>query len=129
MPWGDRRIPPGAGKPRDEDLRRYYLRVVAARNAHPALRRGAHETLSADGDLLVFQKRDAPAKDAVVVAVNRGTELAVARFVVPPEWSGAEVRDLLRDAPVPYAGGRVELTLNPRTAVVLAAGGRAPWRE
>lgn len=130
MPWGERRILPGAGQPRDEALRRYYVRVVAARNAHPALRRGAHETLSADGDLLVFQKRDAPAKDAVVVAVNRGTEPAAARFMPPPEWSGARVRDLLGgDAPVPFADGQVGFTLAPRSAVVLSTGGSAPWPE
>ncbi|MGA7991676.1 MAG: alpha-amylase family glycosyl hydrolase [Thermoanaerobaculia bacterium] len=130
MPWGDRKILPGEGKPRDEALRGYYLKVVAARNAHPALRRGAYETLSTEGDLLVFLKRDAPAKDAVVVAVNRGKEPAVARFASPPEWSGLKVRDLLgRDAPVPVTGDRVEFTLAPRTAVVLSAGGSVPWPE
>jgi alpha-amylase len=130
MPWGDRKILPGTGKPRDEALRGHYLKLVAARNAHPALRRGAYESLSAEGDLLVFQRRDSPAKDAVVVAVNRGKEPAVARFVSPPEWSGGKVRDLLgRDAPVPVTGGRVEFTLAPRSAVVLSAGGSVPWPE
>jgi alpha-amylase len=124
MPWGDREVLPGKGLPRDEALRDTYRRLVAIRRAHPALSRGTHRAVATDGDLYVFERRDAAAGDAVVVAVNRGEREATAAFVEPAEWSGAEVRDLLGDAQLRRADARVEVTVGARDAAVLGRKAR-----
>ncbi len=46
MPWGNRRVQPGAGKPRDEALRADYKKLIAIRRAHKALSRGVYTGLS-----------------------------------------------------------------------------------
>ncbi len=119
MPWGEKDIQPGAGLPRDEALRADYKRMIAVRRAHPALSRAPHTSLSSEGDLLVFLRRDEGTKDAVVVAVNRGSAPATAAFDVPAEWGDAQVRDFWRDEDVPRSGGRIEVTVGPRDARIL----------
>jgi alpha-amylase len=89
MPWGDRGVAPGAGLPRDEVLREGYRRLIGIRRAHPALAGGLHESVSSDGDLLVFARRHPASGEVVLVAVNRGEQPAPPRAVpVPPEWRG-----------------------------------------
>ena len=121
MPWGDRPIEPGAGDPRNEELRAFYRRLIEIRRAHPALWRGTQRGLAFEQDLYVFARRDPQAEDAaagtVVVAVNRGAEEAAAPFEPPEGWAGAIVRDLLSDETftidpelgisVPPRGGRI----------------------
>jgi glycosidase len=119
MPWGDRRIQPGAGKPRDEALRAGYKKLIATRRAHSALSRGGYTSLSAEGDLLVFLRRDERTKDAVVVAVNRGTAPATASFDAPAEWGEAPVRDVWNGEEVARTGGRIETQVAPRRARIL----------
>jgi alpha-amylase len=124
MPWGDRKIEPGAGKPRDEALRADYKKLIAIRRAHKALSHGAYQSVSSEGDLLVFTRRDtqgASLADAVVVAVNRGATPATASFDAPAEWGDAPVRDLWNGNDVPRTGGRIEVTVEPRGARILAA--------
>ncbi len=120
MPWGDRRIPPGAGKPRDESLRADYKKMIAIRRAHPAFARGVHTALATDGDLLVFLQRDEASHDAVVVAVNRGSAPATAGFDVPAEWGAAPARDVWTGEPVSRTGGRIEVAVAPKGARILA---------
>lgn len=114
MPWGDRKVQPGAGKPRDETLRADYKKMIAIRRAHKALSRGTHTGLSSDGDLLVFLRRDEASKDAVVVAVNRGSTPATAAFDAPAEWGDAPARDEWSGETVPAMGGRIEAEVAPR---------------
>jgi glycosidase len=120
MPWGDREILPGAGRPRDEALRESYRRLIAIRRAHPALSRGTHEGVSTEGDLLVFLRRDEASGDAVVVAVNRGAEPASAGFEAPAQWAGNPVRDVWGGEGVAVEGGRVEVSVPPLGARILA---------
>jgi len=122
MPWGDRRIQPGAGQPRDEALRADYKKLIAIRRAHKALSRGTHQSLSSEGDLLVFARKDAASGDAVVIAVNRGAQPVAASFEAPAEWGDAPVRDLWNGADVPRAGGKIEAQVAPRGAAIFAAG-------
>lgn len=126
MPWGDRQILPGAGLPRDEALRKDYQRLIAVRRAHPALLRGDLKTLSSDGDLLVFQRREAQSGDVVLVAVNRGAAPASAAVPAPAEWGGRAPADLLdaAGAAAPLAGGSVTVAVGPRQARVLAPASR-----
>jgi alpha-amylase len=124
MPWGDRKILPGEGKPRDEALRADYKRLIAIRRAHPALFRGVHEKLVAEGDLLVFLQKDPASDDAVVVAVNRGDKPLVARFPAPEGWGAGPVRDEWNAVVVPLTGGNIETTLEGKTAQILVREAR-----
>ncbi|HEX5135269.1 MAG TPA: DUF3459 domain-containing protein, partial [Thermoanaerobaculia bacterium] len=117
MPWGSRKILPGAGAPRDEALRNDYRRLIAIRRSHPALARGTHTALSTEGDLYVFLRRDAAAGDSVVVIVNRGAAPATARFSPPPEWKGGVPEDL-------WTGGAVRVAAESAEVEVPAAGAR-----
>ena len=126
MPWGARNLLPGAGLPRDDDLRRDYQKLIAIRRAHPALSRGDHAGLSTDGDLYVFARRDVQSGDAVVVAVNRGKDVASASFAAPPEWRSAKIVDLM-DASAPdlaEGAGTVTITVAPLRFRILGAATR-----
>jgi glycosidase len=120
MPWGDRRIMPGAGKPRDEALRADYKKLIAIRRAHPAFSRGVHTGLATDGDLLVFLQRDEASHDAVVVAINRGSAPATAAFDLPAEWGTSPVRDAWSGEAVSPSGGRVEASVPPKGIRIFA---------
>lgn len=124
MPWGDRKVQPGAGDARDEALRADYKKLIAIRRAHPALSRGVHTPVSSEGDLLVFLKRDEAGGDAVVVAVNRGTSPATAAFDAPAEWGDSPVRDVWTGEDVARAGGRIEAPVAPRDARIFTADRR-----
>jgi glycosidase len=117
MPWGARRIAPGAGVKRDEALRDYYRRLIDARRANTALSRGTFRRLSAEGDLLVFERYDEAAGNAVVVAVNRGRAEAQAAVEAPAAWGGP-VAEVITGAAATVAGGRLEMTVPPRQARV-----------
>ncbi|RKG92458.1 alpha-amylase family glycosyl hydrolase [Corallococcus terminator] len=123
MPWGKQAVKPGAGKKRDEVLREYYKRLISIRRAHPSLSRGTHEALSTEGDVYVFQRRDAASGDTVVVALNRGKTRGTASVKWPEGWTGvAEVEDLLNGGRT-KAGATLELALEPLSARIL---GRVP---
>jgi alpha-amylase len=119
MPWGERDVLPGKGIPRDEALREDYRKLVAIRRAHPALSRGTHAPLAADGDLYVFARRDAAAGEAVVVAVNRGKERATATFAPPPEWGRTDPAQLFGAGGLARVGESLTLSVDPKRAVVL----------
>ena len=122
MPWGEKGVRPGAGLPRNEALRADYVKLVSIRKTFPALRRGTHEGLVTQGDGYVFLRRDAAAKDAVAVAVNRGAKPAAVTFPAPAEWGGATPKELFGGLAVTLAEGSVSLTLPPRGAAILAPG-------
>jgi alpha-amylase len=121
MPWGDREILPGAGLPRDENLRADYKRLIAIRRAHPALWRGSHEGLQFEEDLLVFLRHDETTGDAVVVAVNRGDEPARISIERPSIWNGEYVEDVWNDERVEVSAGTLEVDVEPLSARILAA--------
>ena len=116
MPWGARDILPGKGKARDEAMRADYTKLIAIRKAHPALSRGAHTTISTDGDLLVFARKYE--NDEVLVAVNRGSESA--QLSVP---ASANAFDVWNGEPLTAAEGKIAATVKPRGARILE------WRE
>jgi alpha-amylase len=119
MPWGDREVMPGAGQPRDEALRADYKRLIAVRRAHPALWRGVHELVKAEGDVLVYAQRDSAAADIVLVALNRGTAAATASFDVPEGWRGSDARDVWNGETLPLSGRTVEVDLKAKSARIL----------
>ncbi len=122
MPWGERQILPGAGRPRVESLREEYRLLIALRRAHPALSRGVHRGLATAGDLLVYEQADSASGDAIVVAVNRGAAEAGARIGVPPAWRGVPWRDLWNDEAIEAieAGGdSLDLSVPARSARIV----------
>jgi len=121
MPWGAREILPGKGQPRDESLRALYRRLIGIRRAHPALATGRHESLLAEGDLLIFGRRDAASGEVAVVAINRGGTPAEVAFAAPAEWAGQQVVDLLAGQVVTWqSDGKLAVALPPQSGVILA---------
>jgi alpha-amylase len=116
MPWGKRSVLPGKGLERDEDLRAWYRKLIETRRANTALSRGTFRRLSSDGDLLVFERSDVAAGNAVVVAVNRGKAEAVARVAAPSAWGDGAVAEALTGAGVTLAAGQLDVTVPPRQA-------------
>ena len=117
MPWGSKAVMPGKGVKRDEELRAYYRTLIATRRDHTALSRGTYRTLSSDGDLLVFERHDAAAGNAVVVAVNRGRTEARATVDAPAAWGGS-AGEAITGAAATLDGGRLDLVVPPRQARV-----------
>jgi glycosidase len=125
FPWGDRKILPGAGLPRDEGMREHYRKLIAARRAHPALSHGEHRGLATDGDLYAFLRRDPASGDAVLVAVNRGAAAGVVRVAAPAEWAGSGASDLLGAAVARRIDAEVEIAVPALSAAYVAAPARA----
>jgi alpha-amylase len=117
MPWGSRGVKPGAGKPRDEELRKLYQKLISIRRAHPALPRGTHQGLSTDGDLYVYLRHDAESGDAVMVAINRAEQPAKVSLPWPAAWGGTVAEDLLNGGRL--EGPTLELTVEPLSARIL----------
>ena len=120
MPWGNRGVLPGKGVRRDEALRDYYRRLIDVRRNHTALSRGGFRRLSSDGDLLVFERYDEAAGNAVVVAVNRGQSEASASIEAPAAWQGA-VSEAIEGVAVPLDAGRLNVVVPPRQARVFVS--------
>jgi len=124
MPWGDRDIEPGAGVPRDLELREFYRTLIRLRREHPAIWRGEREGLDFGTDHLVFVRRDAASGDAILVAVNRGDLPVAATVSVPSEWPDVPIVNYLTGEDVPVTVGTVKLSLSPRSALVAGPGPR-----
>jgi alpha-amylase len=118
MPWGDRKIQPGAGKGRNESLRDAYRKLIAIRRGHPALSRGVHQPVSSEGDLLVFGRR-LEGSETVYVAVNRGTAAATASIPVGP-GAATSWRDVWNDVEVPVRDGVLEFEVRGRGSAIVA---------
>jgi glycosidase len=117
MPWGSRDVKPGSGKPRDENLRKLYQKLISIRRAHPALSRGTHEGLSTDGDLYLYLRHDVESGDAVVVAINRSEQPAKVSVPWPVAWGGTAAEDLLNGGQL--QGPALEITVEPLSARIL----------
>ncbi len=114
MPWGGRDILPGKGLSRNEALRADYKKLIGLRRAHPALSRGTYESVSSEGDLLLFLRRDAASNDVVVVAVNRGAAEATAKFSAPPQWADRAVVDAWNGEEIPHSDNQpIEIAVPP----------------
>lgn len=128
MPWGDRRIRPGADLPRDDSLRADYRALIGIRRTHPALSRGRHLSLSSEGDLLVFARADSASGDTVLVAVNRGAAEASADVKAPASWqvarelwpARAAAADSGRAAADSVRAGTLTVRVGPKSARILA---------
>ena len=120
MPWGSRAVLPGRGVERDESLRDHYRKLIEARRQNTALSRGAFRRLSSDGDLLVFERSDAEAGNAVVVAINRGKVGASVSVEAPAVWTGA-VGEVITGGAAALEGGRLNVVVPARQARLYVA--------
>lgn len=124
MPWGDRDILPGKGKPRDEAMREYYKALLHIRLRHPALSRGDYMLLTGPQDaVLAYIRHDTTSDDNVMVLVNRDDKESAADFALPgalaDTWNGKPVADELNSKPVTIAAGHIELTMAPKSVSIL----------
>jgi glycosidase len=120
MPWGSRAVMPGKGDKRDEEMREYYRKLIDARRRNPALSHGSYRTLASDGDLLVFERSDAEAGNAAVVAINRGKSEARTSIQPPAAWKGS-LGEVVTGAATSLDGGMLELVVPARQARVYVA--------
>lgn len=98
----------------------YYRRLIALRNATPALRTGTYRRLrSPNVSTLVYWRRHPDGDRLVVVHFGRTAETAV-DVELPPEWTGARLYDEIGEAAVgAIASGRFTASIPPLTAWVL----------
>jgi len=90
-------------------LRDRLSKLIHARRAHPALRRGARTTLSVGGDTFVYEM--VSAGDDVFVAINRGDGAQPATNLPPGDYVDALTGDTLK----------TPISIPPRTGLVLTA--------
>ena len=110
---------PGKGLARDEGLRAYYRNLIEARRENRALSAGTFKRLSSDGDLLVFERSDATAGNAVVVAINRGKTEVTSVVDAPQAWGASgEASDVLSGVKLAVNAGRIAVNVPPRAARV-----------
>ncbi len=121
MPWGDRRIEPGAGLPRDEMLFRDYQRLIAIRRQFPALSRGTYASVLADADVLAFAREDAASGESVLVAVNRGATARVVSLSLPSAWQGRLLHDAWGDRSLGAAAAALEIELPAKGGAIIVA--------
>ncbi len=110
----------------DESLFRFYRAAIELRRAHPALRRGRIEFLSADdaSGFLAFERADS--EERLIVGFNRGDTPYSWRVPTP---MGATLKPVFSSFGEPGQieleadGGETVVTLQPLEAVVLQVGG------
>lgn len=111
MPWDESQW--------NVNLLAYYKRLIAIRKAYPALRRGEHVSLQAEGGAYAFLRR--LGDEALVVVLNNGE--ATCPLDVPlgghlPD--GVILHDLLGGGEGAVLGGRLRgLSLLPQTGAIL----------
>jgi len=98
FPWDERAW--------DIDLFAFFRAATALRHAHPVLRRGALETVAADGNVHAFRRYDD--RSSVVVAVNAGEDARSVELQLP----SLRGRQLVRESLPGSAGSG---TTQPRT--------------
>lgn len=99
----------------------HYRQVIALRNAHPALRIGAFQTLLADDEANVWAYERFQSKERLIVAINAAD---AARVVSLPLKVGAAANWKMvfgGTEAVAAAGGKLPLKLAPLSGVVLLA--------
>jgi len=111
MPWDETRW--------DTDLLAYYRRLIAIRQAHPALRRGKYVSLHAEDGVYAFLR--CLEDEKLVIVLNNG-EMTYCLDVPVKGYQpdGAVLCDLLSGGEATVAGGRLRgLSLPPRAGAIL----------
>lgn len=98
------------------DLWANVRQAIALRNAHPVLRRGTYETVLAEGEQMAYRRM----LDGTQALVAFNTSREAASFALPLASSFTVAHGEPQD--VRHDGGTVQMTLPPRSGVVLLAG-------
>jgi neopullulanase len=102
----------------NKELHAYAKSLTALRHAHPALRRGTYQRLYAKDNVFAFARR--MADETVIIAINAGTDTALAEFPL----AGLQLDDgpcqvFFGEANPSISAGQVQgLKLAPRSGVV-----------
>lgn len=104
----------------DTSLLSYYRRLIALRNATPALRTGTYQSVRGPNTRTLVYWRRHPEGDRLVVASfgkEAATDLSIA---LPADWTGASLHEEITDTDVgAIAGGAFTGTIPPQTVWVL----------
>jgi len=110
----------------DTALLAYIQGATALRHAHPVLRHGSFEIVTAQGGAVAYRRR--LDRDDVVVVVNAGDDMQLlylevpgleGRSLVPQRWAGSpagQVSDV-----IPVIDGWAAIEMAPRDGAVLLA--------
>ena len=104
----------------DQDLRDFIRKLARLRQHHGALRRGAYQTLIADGDLFGFARFDA--HEQLLVLVNRSATTArdLTLDLAPlPQADTHRFNDLLSGTEYPADARRLRLNLDGKAHLLL----------
>jgi len=97
----------------DQDLLNFHRQLIALRHAHPALRVGDYKTLYAQGEVYILA-RSLPT-ETIVVAVNAGTQSAIATLPVMPQ----PLQQLFGDSTLNQTADGLQISLPARSGCVL----------
>ena len=103
----------------DNEMLTYYKKLIALRNAHPALQSGDAKILTtsdADGTM-AFSRTFGT--DAAVVVLNRSRAPRTVVVAVPAALRNGKVTDAFTGEPVAVSGGVATVELAPLTGAVL----------
>ncbi len=113
FPWGT------LDEPAKSALRSQVREYLAARRAHPALRRGEFHTLLAEEQIFAFARWTE--EDRLVVLLNAGylpAEITLERGALP--FEAGEAEDVLGGRALPFQGEELRIHLEPFAGSVLA---------
>ncbi|HYY98108.1 MAG TPA: alpha-amylase family glycosyl hydrolase, partial [Pyrinomonadaceae bacterium] len=125
-PWDDEAGDASVYGPIDTGVRDYYTKLAHMRKQFEALREGSFETLltgdatpsNTDDNTYAFARAAGASK--AVVALNNGAGVNTASVPVAAYFAdGASLVDVLSGDAYTVSGGQVNVTLAPRTGVVL----------
>lgn len=125
-PWADEPGDAGTYGPADQSLIDYYSKLAHMRKQFASLRAGSFETLltgdttpsTTDDSTYAFAR--SAGNERAIVALNNGASGNTASLPVAAHFSdGATLRDALTGATYGVSGGQVNITLAPRSGVVL----------
>ena len=113
-PWPDESGDVNVYGPQDAEMIEYYKRLTALRRQLPALRTGSTRTLLTNASVYAFARVSAP-NQPVIVVLNKGAQNATVAIPVRGLYpNGTNL------GPARVAGGRVSVTLPPRSGFVLS---------
>lgn len=105
----------------DMDMLAHYKKLIALRNAHPALRRGSYQRLNAGQSTYAFGR--ALDKDKLIVALNVGDKAQKLELTVKDMFpDDTTLKALYGKGSAKVEDGMVKVSVPARDAVVLVGG-------
>lgn len=107
----------------DASMLSFYRRLIALRNATPALRTGTYQSVRIPSTRTLVYWRRHPAGDRLVVASFATDAASDVAIPLPADWTGESLHDDLSDTDVgAVADGRFTGAIPPQTVWVLRPG-------